>query len=109
MARHRVLIESQASLSQIKAFQEARAIEEKRFETALENEDLRRLQAVYTWLKPTPMEKVQFSHTKIRSDYPVTGHWLLDNAKFKEWFDRKFPAIPPLLWLNGNPGTGEFD
>jgi len=107
MARHRSLIESQASLSQIENFQESRKIEDERFETAMRNEDLRRVQVVCNWLRSASVDSDQYHFTKVRADYPGTGRWLLDNPSFKEWFDPHFPIIPPLLWLNGIPGSGE--
>src|SRR6266480_7825722 len=99
MARHRSLIESQASISQIEDFQESRRIEDDRFETEMKNEDLRRSRAVYNWLRATNVDTDQYRFSKIRADYPGTGRWLLDNTSFKEWFDLQFPTIPPLLWL----------
>ena len=108
MARHRSLIESQASLSQIEDFQESRKIEDDRFAAAMENEDLRQSKAVYDWLRAASVDSDQYHYTKIRADYPGSGRWILDNASFKEWFDPQFPTIPPLLWLNGIPGAGKF-
>jgi hypothetical protein len=107
MARHRTLIESQATLSQIEDFQESRRIEDERFEAEMKNQDLHRSQAVYNWLRATSIDTDQYQLSKIRAEYPGTGRWLLDNPTFKEWFDPQFPAIPPVLWLNGIPGAGE--
>jgi hypothetical protein len=97
MARHRGLIESQASLSQIEDFQEVR-----RFD------DLRQSQSVYSWLRPSNVMNDQYHHIKLRASYPGTGRWLLQNHTFKEWFDPQYPTIPPLLWLTGIPGGGKF-
>jgi hypothetical protein len=43
-----------------------------------------------------------------RAKYPGSGLWLLQHKSFKEWFDPQYPTIPPLLWLTGDPGSGEF-
>ncbi|KAF2178004.1 putative zinc finger protein [Zopfia rhizophila CBS 207.26] len=107
MARHRNLIESQASLSQIEAFQESRRIEDDRFDAQMRNENLGRSRAVYGWLKAANVDTDQYHFSKIRADYPGTGKWLLDNSTFKDWFNHQFPMIPPLLWLNGIPGAGK--
>jgi hypothetical protein len=106
MKRHRELIESQASLSQIREFQEARAEEERRYDKEVNNEDLRRHREVYTWLKPTNMDNDQDNLRKLRAQYPRTGQWLMKNGVFKKWLDPKFPTLPTLLWLNGQPGAG---
>jgi hypothetical protein len=106
MKRHRELVESQASLLQIREFQEARAEEERRYDKEVNNEDLRRHREVYTWLKPTNMDNDQDNLRKLRAQYPRTGQWLMKNEVFKKWLDPKFPTLPTLLWLNGQPGAG---
>jgi hypothetical protein len=106
MKRHRELVESQASLSQIRAFQEARQKEDERYETEVSNEELRRKKDVYLWLKPVNMDNEQFNLNSLRAQYPRTGQWLIKNEVFKKWLDPKFPTLPTLLWLNGQPGAG---
>ncbi|KAM0210011.1 hypothetical protein ACHAQI_006123 [Fusarium lateritium] len=64
--------------------------------------------AVDSWLRATKPDNDQYRFSKIREDYPNTGQWLLDNQSFKEWFDPRYPTIPPLLWLNGLPGAGDL-
>jgi hypothetical protein len=108
MDQYRSLIESQTSLSQIEAFQGSRRIEYHRFETETKKEDRSRLHAVTNWLRATIVEVDQTDLSEIRKEYPGTGQWLLGNTTFKEWFDPLFPTIPPLLWLNGAPGTGKL-
>lgn len=76
--------------------------------TEMDNEDLKRRQAVYTWLKFIDMENEQYHFAKIRAQYPSTGQWLIDHTTFKEWFDPRFTTLPTLLWLHGNPGAGKY-
>lgn len=72
----------------------------------MQNEDMARSIVVYQWLKSPHTDVDQYNFTKVRMDYPDSGRWLLDNQSFKEWFDPSFPKIPPLLWINGIPGSG---
>jgi hypothetical protein len=76
----------------------------------MENEDRRRRQAVYVWLRPTEMENVQLHLVRVRTDYPGTCQWLLDNQTFKEWFLPQYTneALGKLLWINGKPGSGKL-
>lgn len=108
MGRHQQLIESQASIAQIEEFREARKTDEERYEKDVRNEDLRRKQIVNHWLRAADVETDQYEHCKVRADYPGTGRWLLSNSLFKQWFDPRFPVIPPLLWLCGIPGAGNL-
>lgn len=107
MSRHRSLIESQASISQIEEFQESRRIAGNRFETQTRNEELVRSRALHGWLKAADVDSDQYHFAKIRADYPEIGKWLLKHATFKEWFDPQYAMAPPLLWLNGIPGAGK--
>jgi hypothetical protein len=106
LPRHQQLIESQANLIQIEESQQERRLEEMRFEASMEIEELQRLHAVSNWLKPTDVEADQTRFRKIRTAYPTTGRWLLKDQRFIDWFNPQYPAIPPLLWLNGRPGAG---
>jgi hypothetical protein len=108
LGRHRSLIESQEdALTQTQESQERRREEDKRFEAAMKNEDMRRAREVFNWLRSTDVETNQFHFSKILAGYPDTGRWLLNNPYFQEWIDPHFPTIPPLLWLNGIPGAGK--
>jgi hypothetical protein len=91
---------------QFSTFQSSCDMEDEQTRTEIENEDLKRRQAVYTWLKSIDMEYEQYYFAKIRAQYPSTGRWLLDHTTFKEWFDPQFTTLPTLLWLHGNPGAG---
>lgn len=107
MARHRALIESQATIAQIEEFRESRQTEDARHDLDLKNEDLRRKHVVSNWLKAPDIESDQYEYCKVRASYPDTGRWLLCIEIFKHWFHPQFPAIPPLLWLCGMPGAGQ--
>lgn len=106
IARHRSLIESRATPSQVEESQRVGQREDCQRDQEMDFEQESRFRAVYSWLNATSIETDQYYHSKIRSEYPGSGRWLLDNATFKEWFDPQFPTIPPLLWLNGIPGAG---
>jgi hypothetical protein len=109
MGSLRALIESKASLIQIRAFQESCRKEDDQFQTMIQNEALRRRQAVYRWLVGArSVEYEQDRHSQTRMNYPSSGRWLLQHRNFKEWFDPQYATIPPLLWLTGDPGSGEF-
>ncbi|KAI3335699.1 putative zinc finger protein [Ustulina deusta] len=107
IAQHRSLIESQATLSEIEAVQEniqqSRQIQNRQ----LDDQDLQRIRDVHNWLRATNVEVDQDNHAKARAEYPGTGRWLIETALFQDWFNPRFPTIPPLLWLNGIPGAGK--
>ncbi|PVH75487.1 hypothetical protein DL98DRAFT_466362 [Cadophora sp. DSE1049] len=107
MANRLDLMTHRGTASQFATFQFSGAMEEEEIRTKLENEDLKRKQAIYTWLKAVNMQNEQDYFAKIRKEYPSTGHWLLGQTAFNEWFDPQFATLPPLLWLHGNPGAGK--
>jgi hypothetical protein len=106
MGRHRALIESHASATQIEEFQQSRRIEDDRYSIAVQNEEMRRLRTIFSWLRAPDADTDQYNLSQIRAENPGTGRWLLDNQAFKDWFDPTYPKIPPLLWINGMPGAG---
>ncbi|KAI1736472.1 putative zinc finger protein [Xylaria scruposa] len=107
IARYGSLIESQASPTQIaelqKSILDCREIEDNQ----IDEQDLQRIRDTHSWLRAANVEIDQDNHAKTRAQYPGTGRWLLESTFFKEWFDPRFPTIPPLLWLNGIPGAGK--
>jgi hypothetical protein len=108
MKRHHDLVKGQASLSQFRAFQAAREEEDKRHQGRADNEELRQYRDVYAWLKPVNISDEQSKLRHLRADCPRTGQWLTKNETFEKWIDPKFPTIPALLWLNGQPGAGQL-
>ncbi len=107
MANRLDLVAHRGTALQSTTLQNSGAMEDIQIRTEMENEDLKRKQAIYTWLKSVDMQSQQYYFAKIQIQYPSTGRWLFDHATFKEWFDPRFPTLPPLLWLHGNPGVGE--
>ncbi|KAK6829654.1 hypothetical protein PG987_010238 [Apiospora arundinis] len=107
IAQRRSLIESKATPSQIEEVRENLQHSLQIDERQLDEQILRRTRHVLDWLRPTNVSVDQAALVEARADYPGTGQWLLENALFKEWFDPKFPTIPPLLWINGKPGAGK--
>ncbi|KAK8008159.1 hypothetical protein PG991_010710 [Apiospora marii] len=76
-------------------------------ERQFDEQTLQQTKDVYNWLRPTNVGLDQASLVEARAEYPGTGQWLLENKLFKEWFDPRFPTIPPLLWIIGIPGAGK--
>lgn len=106
LARHGSLIEKEANPSEIDT--ELSLTAPSSLDSQMRVEDLTRSTIVYNWLRPANVANDQDHFSRIRSEYGDTGRWLLNNPSFQRWFDRKFPEIPPLLWLRGIPGAGKF-
>ncbi|KAL7933255.1 hypothetical protein V8C35DRAFT_305329 [Trichoderma chlorosporum] len=105
--RLRSLIESQANSSRIEELHNELENSRKTEDSGFEDEDLRRLQSVHSWLDATNVDTDQHDFSKIRAEYPGTGRWLLDSTTFIEWFHPQCLIIPPLLWISGKPGAGK--
>lgn len=102
-----VKITRQVTLAQIEDLQAERRLAADRFETMLGHEKDERRQKVAQWLRAPDTESLHYKIFEARKDYPETGQWLLNNPSFgQEWFDWKFARAPPLLWINGMPGSG---
>ncbi|TPX09019.1 uncharacterized protein E0L32_001720 [Thyridium curvatum] len=107
IARRRSLIESQASPPQIEEVRDSIQQDRENEDREVHQHDLKRTRDVFNWLKPTNVDIDQDTFIQARADYPNTGHWLLEDSAFKDWFDPRYVTIPPLLWLNGIPGAGK--
>jgi hypothetical protein len=55
------------------------------------------------WLGSVDSDARHEDATKLR--FTDTGTWLLEDHRFKQWFDPDH-CVDPLLWLNGMPGAG---
>jgi hypothetical protein len=106
MTRHRELIESTATVSQVELFQKSQKIENEMFEDRMKQEEIARYKDVKSWLRPADVESDQDHFSKTRASTPGSGQWLLDSQAFQDWFDPHFPNIPALLWIAGIPGAG---
>jgi len=106
ISRHRDLIINQANFSRIEASLDERRIRDKQFRDIAEAESNRKLRELQGWLRAANVANDQHELSKLRAEYPGTGRWLLDNPKFKDWFEPLCQSIPPVLWLNGVPGAG---
>ncbi|RYP90715.1 hypothetical protein DL770_003180 [Monosporascus sp. CRB-9-2] len=104
---HGALIQTQATLSQIEAFQRDAELRDANLRSISEKQESQRLSDLKTWLHATSCANEQKRYSDIRREFPGTGRWLLDNQSIKEWMDPIYPTIPPLLWLNGIPGAGK--
>ncbi|KAJ3579076.1 hypothetical protein NPX13_g1491 [Xylaria arbuscula] len=107
IARHQRLIEKQATPLEIGEARESAQRSHHHGNDQLSKQDLQRLRDVHNWLRATNIDIDQDNHEKARAEYPGTGRWLLNSTVFQDWFNPQFPAIPPLLWLNGIPGAGK--
>ncbi|KAK8123091.1 hypothetical protein PG984_011761 [Apiospora sp. TS-2023a] len=107
IAERRNLIENKATDVQVEevreSIQQSLQVEERRFD----EQTLQQIRDVHNWLRPTNVDIDQDALVEARADYPKTGQWLFENSLFKEWFDPPYPTIPPLLWINGIPGSGK--
>jgi hypothetical protein len=92
------------NIQEFQAFRNSCSSDEETFRVDLEKEDLRRRQAVHSWLKAVNMENDHYHFRKLQ--HPNTGRWLLENSSFIDWFSPEAPSLPTLLWLNGKPGAG---
>ncbi|KAG8156417.1 hypothetical protein KVR01_013758 [Diaporthe batatas] len=101
---HAILVQNQATLAQIDEFRRDRQADG-------QQHDAHRLRVMYTWLRSPEhassqarnAENDQYHYARARRDCPGSGSWLLGKQAFVEWMDPAFPAIPPLLWINGCP------
>jgi hypothetical protein len=107
LRRHKILIESQASLTQFEQFERARVIAEEEFRVMRDNEGKRRKIAVRDWLGAATSEVDQENCANVRVQYPGTGRWLLQIRHVQAWLDSNSSSTP-LLWLTGIPGAGEY-
>lgn len=104
---HGLLVQNQATLSQIEDYRKSTQIQNYKLQSILDEQENRRLREVFAWLSAPNVENDQHDYSKIRKEYPGTGRWLLRVRAFEEWFDPRCPTIPPLLWMTGIPGAGK--
>lgn len=97
-----------ANAAEIEDFQVERRLAESRFNDTRENEKNERRQKVAYWIRAPTIEGIHKKFFETRIDYPDTGKWLFGVDSFKDWFDLDDAHIPPLLWMNGDPGSGSI-
>lgn len=107
LEKHRLLIESQASITQFAEILSTRESTETVLENQRKEEIRKQRELVYQWLSAANYEGDQETYTKTRRAYPGTGKWLLRHNRFHSWFDPDF-CSNPLVWLTGIPGAGEL-
>lgn len=104
---HGMLVQNQATLAQIEECRRDRLAN-------CHQHEAYRLRELYTWLRSPDQDQAsnaendQYEYARVRKDCPGSGSWVLSKQAFNEWMDPAFPAIPPLLWINGVPGAGRF-
>ncbi|KAI0595286.1 hypothetical protein F4775DRAFT_569708 [Biscogniauxia sp. FL1348] len=106
MDRHKQLIESQASIAQFHEANRFRDDIRTKFQELQEDFTRRRWPEVHRWLAAYNSKLEQRNCNKAKEDCPGTGQWLLDDHRFKDWYDPIYCSTP-LLWLNGIPGAGK--
>ena len=106
LRRHKVLVETQASLYQFEEIQRMRVTAEAEFQALREAEDLRRRSAVQDWLSAANTELDQEIKSSVRTEYPGVCRWILDHKNVQAWCGST-PRSSPLLWVNGIPGAGK--
>ncbi|KAI0968627.1 putative zinc finger protein [Xylaria arbuscula] len=107
IAQYRSLIESESTSVQVRdtqhVIQQSRQVED----DMVNEQDLQRLREVSNWLNAATVRCDHDKNVSARVNNPESGRWLLEHTTFADWFNPKFPAIPPLLWINGIPGAGK--
>ncbi|KAK4166950.1 hypothetical protein QBC43DRAFT_312675 [Cladorrhinum sp. PSN259] len=104
--QQRQLIESDGDLLAFQNFQRQRWSAEFNFEDQRQSDLTRRRTAALQWLSVAPLEAIHERHVQAMAINPNSGNWLLNDSRFRKWFDPKYCSTP-LLWLNGKPGAGK--
>ncbi|KAK4221419.1 hypothetical protein QBC38DRAFT_492123 [Podospora fimiseda] len=106
MRRHRQLIVEQGSIVRFQELQQLRVLAETKFQDIQDEYVRRRWTDAQRWLTPYNSHLQQEICAAARNECPGSGQWLLNDNRFKKWFDPLFCSTP-LLWLNGIPGAGK--
>lgn len=102
MERHTRLLDHGVSFVQLEETENIRRDLQQRFETQRREEVDRRRREVISWLNPYPSQLRKYQDARL---CPDAGSWLLNNGRFRGWFDPIF-CTEPLLWITGIPGAG---
>jgi len=103
--RHKLNIESEASLIEIERSQIQREAQEKQFLVAETSERERQATTVLAKICPANVDLDQENLSKNWTKEPQFGLWVLNNAKMSAWLDSK-DCDADTLWLRGIPGAG---
>lgn len=106
---HGDLVQRQATMTEIENQRKAMETQNDQLKSIREMEKAHMLREVYSWLSAPNIDNDHYHYSKIREEHSCTGRWLLDIPAFKEWFDPMYPTIPPLLWITGIPGAGNYN
>ncbi len=105
LQHHKILIETQANLLEIKAAQTERAMAETQFEETTKQRDKEKCIAIAAWLDGAKSHIDQLDAKAEREAYPQSGRWLLGCPQMRSWLDFTLED-KPLLWIRGIPGAG---
>ena len=107
LSRHKILVESQASIIEYGQSEIARVAAQTHFDETAKAEKLRRSLAVTEKIHP-PNSRIDQEKTKeARQEYRESGRWILRHNLLKDWMDLSCQNVRP-LWVNGIPGAGTF-
>ncbi|KAF4628757.1 hypothetical protein G7Y89_g9399 [Cudoniella acicularis] len=106
LQNHKMLVESQANILQIRDSQIEREAARKAFADIKEEERKTKYFRVLNWLSATEVILDQEAAALARKEYPTTGNWILDNNIIKAWTHVR-NTVAPLVWINGIPGAGK--
>jgi hypothetical protein len=105
MGRHKLLLESHASLIEFERAGKARELAERKFKILEEQELLRRKAYLKTWLAAADIYSDQEKGQLARQPRPRSGRWLLSRARIRDWLD-PHSLSTPMAWIYGMPGCG---
>ena len=108
LSRHKGLVESRASVTQYRIYQEdIAAINARVGEMVMQNRN-KQLGEVKEWFAvDVPPDDYHLRHQTTKAEYQGTGNWIIEkNEAIRKWLDTNDPD-KPLLWMTGIPGAGK--
>ena len=105
---HRELLEKNIAMMNTRSIQEHFSNYERDKQEYLENQKdrlTRQHEQLQAWIASADVEREHLQIQHDLSKYPKSGQWILENEKIQDWLLSAEPPNP-LLWINGNPGTG---
>ncbi|KAH7336622.1 hypothetical protein BKA65DRAFT_37368 [Rhexocercosporidium sp. MPI-PUGE-AT-0058] len=106
LRQHKELIESHATIAQIRETRAEREYVRNQFTMAEEARQQQRRIDLIAWISATNPVLDHEAAISVRSSYPGSGKWLLQESKMKTWLDHT-RASTPILWMHGIPGAGK--
>ncbi|KAH7065669.1 hypothetical protein BKA63DRAFT_571819 [Paraphoma chrysanthemicola] len=104
LRRHKLLIESQASIAQYELLHNIQTDSLKRFQEQKKAETMQKRLGLKSWLCSVDVQVRHEEAAKIR--HGSSGDWIFQDPTFKKWYEIS-SCWDPLLWLTGMPGAGK--